>query len=135
MSCQHHQHSTGGQGWQSSGRRNRPENSARSEGDPTPAGREGRTCPRGEDTLRAGYTILPNILFRVYADLDMTEAELVLVLQLCTYWWDKRAPFPSVPALATRMGKTPRQIQYYVEQLREKGLLRVIPRRGVDGRQ
>jgi hypothetical protein len=85
--------------------------------------------------LLAGYTSLPNLLFRHYTALAMTEAELVLVLQLWTYWWDERAPFPSVGTLAAHMGKSPRQIQQLVERLRGKGLLIVMPRFGTNGTQ
>ena len=134
MSYQHREHSILGRG------RQLPARASLTTRDTDRDRRGAPTSPgagsaRREDLLRAGYTILPNVLLRHYAAVDMTEAELVLVLELWTYWWDERAPFPSVATLAAHMGRTPRQIQQHVERLRRKGLLRVVPRFGANGRQ
>lgn len=133
MSYQQHEHSTSEPSGQPSAAEDRAVAGLPAGG--APAEGAGRDCPWGADLLRPGYTIVPNCLFLVYADLGMSEAELVLVLHLCTYRWDRKAPFPSIATLAARMGKTPRQIQHYVEQLRAKGLLQVVTRRGTDNRQ
>jgi len=60
-----------------------------------------------------------------YARLGVSEAEMVLIAQLCTYWWTERDPYPGEAALAARMGKSVRTIQGYLRSLEGKGLLHI----------
>jgi len=85
--------------------------------------------------LTGGYTALPTYAWVYYARLGVTEAEMVCLAQLCTYWWSARDPFPGEAALATRMGKTVRTIQGYLRSLEGKGLLHIHTRRSTNGRQ
>jgi hypothetical protein len=75
--------------------------------------------------LVGGYTALPTYAWVYYARLGVSEAEMVLIAQLCTYWWTERAPHPGEAALAARMGKTVRTIQGYLRSLEGKGLLHI----------
>jgi len=85
--------------------------------------------------LVGGYTALPTYAWVYYARLGVTEAEMVLIAQLCTYWWDARDPYPGEAALATRMGKSVRTIQGYLRSLEGKGLLHIHTRLSHNGRQ
>ncbi len=85
--------------------------------------------------LTGGYTALPTYAWVYYARLGVTEAEMVLIAQLCTYWWSARDPYPGEAALAARMGKTVRTIQGYLRSLEAKGLLHIQPRLSTNGRQ
>ncbi len=85
--------------------------------------------------LTGGYTALPTYAWVYYARLGVSEAEMVLIAQLCTYWWSARDPFPGEAALATRMGKTVRTIQGYLRSLEGKGLLHIQTRLSTHGRQ
>ncbi len=85
--------------------------------------------------LVGGYTALPTYAWVYYARLGVTEAEMVLIAQLCTYWWSARDPFPGEAALAARMGKTVRTIQGYLRSLEGKGLLHIQTRLSTNGRQ
>ncbi len=85
--------------------------------------------------LTGGYTALPTYAWVYYARLGVTEAEMVLIAQLCTYWWTARDPYPGEAALATRMGKTVRTIQGYLRSLEGKGLLHIHTRLSTNGRQ
>ena len=85
--------------------------------------------------LTGGYTALPTYAWMYYARLGVSEAEMVLIAQLCTYWWSTRDPFPGEAALATRMGKTVRTIQGYLRSLEGKGLLHIHTRLSTNGRQ
>ncbi len=85
--------------------------------------------------LTGGYTALPTYAWVYYARLDVSEAEMVLIAQLCTYWWSARDPFPGEAALATRMGKTIRTIQGYLRSLEAKGLLHIQTQFSTNGRQ
>jgi len=85
--------------------------------------------------LVGGYTALPTYAWVYYARLGVTEAEMVLIAQLCTYWWTERAPHPGEVALAARMGKTVRTIQGYLRSLEGKGLLHIQTRLSTHGQQ
>jgi len=85
--------------------------------------------------LTGGYTALPTYAWVYYARLGVTEAEMVCVAQLCTYWWSARDPFPGEAALAARMSKTVRTIQGYLRSLEAKGLLHIHTRLSKNGRQ
>jgi len=85
--------------------------------------------------LTGGYTALPTYAWVYYARLGVTEAEMVCLAQLCTYWWSARDPYPGEAALATRMGKTVRTIQGYLRSLEGKGLLHIHIQLSTNGRQ
>jgi len=85
--------------------------------------------------LTGGYTALPTYAWVYYARLGVSEAEMVLIAQLCTYWWSTRDPFPGEAALAARMGKSVRTIQGYLRSLEGKGLLHIQTRLSTNGRQ
>ncbi len=85
--------------------------------------------------LTGGYTALPTYAWVYYARLGVSEAEMVCIAQLCTYWWSTRDPFPGEAALAARMGKTIRTIQGYLRSLEGKGLLHIQTRLSTNGRQ
>jgi len=85
--------------------------------------------------LTGGYTALPTYAWVYYARLGVTEAEMVCIAQLCTYWWSARDPYPGEAALAARMGKTVRTIQGYLRSLEAKGLLHIQTRLSTNGRQ
>jgi len=85
--------------------------------------------------LTGGYTALPTYAWVYYARLGVSEAEMVLIAQLCTYWWSARDPYPGEAALAARMGKTVRTIQGYLRSLEGKGLLHIQTRLSTHGRQ
>ncbi len=85
--------------------------------------------------LVGGYTAIPTYAWVYYARLGVSEAEMVCLAQLCTYWWSARDPFPGEAALAARMGKTVRTIQGYLRSLEGKGLLHIQTRLSTNGRQ
>ncbi len=97
---------------------------------------DGRLVQRyGVLLLTGGYTALPTYAWVYYARLGVSEAEMVLIAQLCTYWWSARDPYPGEAALAARMGKTVRTIQGYLRSLEGKGLLHIQTRLSTNGRQ
>jgi len=103
---------------------------------PAPEGIDRRLVVRyGVALLTGGYTALPTYAWVYYARLGVSEAEMVLIAQLCTYWWTERAPHPGEAALAARMGKTVRTIQGYLRSLEGKGLLHIQTRLSTNGRQ
>ncbi len=113
----------------------------RGETSPAPSSTASDTIDRrlvqryGIALLTGGYTALPTYAWVYYARLGVTEAEMVLIAQLCTYWWSARDPFPGEAALAARMGKTVRTVQGYLRSLEGKGLLHIQTRLSTHGRQ
>jgi len=89
----------------------------------------------GAGLLTGGYTAIPTYAWVYYARLGVSEAEMVLIAQLCTYWWSTRAPHPGEAALAARMGKTVRTIQGYLRSLEAKGFLHIETRLSDHGQQ
>ncbi len=89
----------------------------------------------GVALLTGGYTALPTYAWVYYARLGVSEAEMVLIAQLCTYWWSTRDPFPGEAALAARMGKTVRTVQGYLRSLETKGLLHIQTQLSTSGQQ
>jgi len=115
--------------------------SPRPESTPPPSSPSADTIDRrlvqryGVLLLTGGYTALPTYAWVYYARLGVTEAEMVCLAQLCTYWWSARDPFPGEAALAVRMGKTVRTIQGYLRALEAKGLLHIQTRLSTSGQQ
>ncbi len=87
----------------------------------------------GASLLVGGYTAIPTYAWLYYARLGVSEAEMVCIAQLCTYWWTARAPHPGKAALAARMGKTVRTIQAYLRSLEARGLLHIETRLSKNG--
>ena len=55
-------------------------------------------------------------------------------MQLCDFWWDgDRKPFPGKKALSERLGLSPRQVQRYIAELEQAGLVQRIERRAGHG--
>ena len=88
-----------------------------------------RTGKRAEDkwspqVLRLGYTALPNLLLRAQGKLKITPMQFNVLAQIAEHWWNAdEYPFPTKDRIATRMNKSPRQVQRYITQLEQMGLI------------
>jgi hypothetical protein len=93
-----------------------------------------RTGKRAEDkwspqVLKFGYTALPNLLLRAQGKLKITPMQLNVIVQLAEHWWNADDyPWPAKRTIATRMNKSPRQVQRYITQLEQRGLISRIER-------
>lgn len=130
MSCQHHEHTTLGQGSQSPARGNPPATCGR-RADQSPPG----TAAGARQQLRArGFTAVPNCLLRGQAELGLSAMELTLILHIWSYWWEEEVlPFPSAGALASAMGSSERQVREHLGRLARRGLIAIQPRYGTNG--
>lgn len=78
-----------------------------------------------------GYQAVPHSLFRYQAQLELTNGELVTLLNILDFWYTvENTPFPGVSALAKRMGTDPRSVQRHLKSLHEKGY--AVRERGTD---
>jgi hypothetical protein len=99
---------------------------------PLPTKRSGGK--RAEDkwspqVLKFGYTALPNLLLRAQAKLGITPNQFNVLAQLAEHWWDAdKFPYPAKETIARRMNKSPRQVQRYITELENAGLIRRIER-------
>ncbi len=82
----------------------------------------------GDAVLQAGHTVIPNLVLNHYSQLNVSPGEFVLVVQLWSFAWTDRNPYPSLGTIAERMGVTRRQVRNYVHTLKAKGLLKVTER-------
>ena len=84
---------------------------------------------RGEDKwspqlMKHGFTQFPNLLFQAQDRLKISPTQMNVIVHLAEHWWEShRDPYPAKNRIATRMGKSPRQIQRYLTELEKAGLI------------
>lgn len=95
----------------------------------TPSPDPDRTGRRAEDKwssqlMKHGFTQFPNLLFQAQDRLKISPNQMNVIVQLAEHWWEShRDPYPAKNRIATRMGKSPRQIQRYLTELEKAGLI------------
>lgn len=84
----------------------------------------------GKDVIALGFCILPSLLLRAQRRLCLSPTQLAVLIQLADFWWDAgRKPFPKKADLAHRLSLSERQVQRYIAELEEAGLVKRIERR------
>jgi DNA-binding transcriptional ArsR family regulator len=88
-----------------------------------------RLTPR----LAHKFCAVPSFFLSNYSQLKphagargLNSTEAMTVIQLLDYKWDKRAPFPTVGALADRMGLKPRTVRAAIKNLEGLGYVRRV---------
>ena len=88
----------------------------------------------GKSVMKLGFCIVPSLLLRAQQRLGLNPTHLAILMQLCDFWWDsERKPFPSKQTLAERLSLSPRQLQRYIVELEEAGLVQRVERRASHG--
>jgi DNA-binding MarR family transcriptional regulator len=77
-----------------------------------------------------GFVGVPAAFLRYYTYLGLSHSEAMFVLQLMSFKWNEKAPFPSYKTLAQRMGITPEMARRHAKSLEDKNLLTRIKRTG-----
>lgn len=78
----------------------------------------------GKAVLAQGFSILPSLLFKAQRRLQLKPIELAILVHLADFWWDPgRKPYPSKQRLAERLGIGPRQVQHWIANLEQAGLV------------
>jgi hypothetical protein len=81
------------------------------------------------DMMGAGFTVLPNILLKYQADLEITGNELNFIAQIWYHWWSDKDAYPAMKTIAKRMGaKDDETVRRYSRSLQKKGYLVVRDR-------
>lgn len=79
--------------------------------------------------MKFGFTTIPNLLLEAQAKLEISPVELTVLVQVIEHWWNADAdPYPAKATIARRLGKSPRQVQRYLTQLEDKGLIKRVAR-------
>jgi predicted transcriptional regulator len=77
------------------------------------------------ELARAGFQSVPDALLVKQRDLGLDAPDMVVFLNLTSYWWfQDRPPFARSNVIAKRMGVSPRTVQRSLKKLVSKGLLR-----------
>ena len=84
----------------------------------------------GDRILERGFTAIPNLVLDTYSQLGISESEMLFIIHVWQYWWNEKNPYPSLSAIAQKMGTTRRTTRRHVESLKRKGLLIVRERVG-----
>lgn len=99
---------------------------------PLPRKKEGQQSSEkkwGKGVIDLGFSVLPSMIFQAQARLGLNPAQLVVLLHLADYWWQKEnMPHPSKKTLADRMSVNPRTVQRYLTELEDGGFIKRIER-------
>ena len=87
----------------------------------------------GQLVVAGGFTSIPNYLLSINQFLDerlrLSSTELVVLLQILSYWWHKdRMPFPSKSTIAKRLHLSDRQVQRAISGLERKNFINRVAR-------
>ncbi len=85
---------------------------------------------------RAGFQVVPNVLFRAQKHLDLDTVDVVLLLNLSLHWWGASdLPFPSPALVAERMNVSRRTVERRLLSLEKRGFIkRLRPRSAGPGK-
>ncbi|MBZ0331000.1 helix-turn-helix domain-containing protein [Halomonas sp. ANAO-440] len=101
----------------------------------------------GSSLTRRGWTAIPNVLLEYQGRLRLKDQEVILLLHLMKFWWERdQIPYPSVATLAKHLGKDERSVRRALKRLEdhsypqeewglEPGYLRRKPRKKAHGGQ
>jgi predicted transcriptional regulator len=88
----------------------------------------------GVKVMEQGFCMIPSLLLRAQRRLHLSPSQLAVLLQIIDHWWDAgRKPYPSKKELSARLGISERQVQRYITDLEEEGLLKREERYGDHG--
>ncbi|MCF6319866.1 MAG: helix-turn-helix domain-containing protein [Proteobacteria bacterium] len=86
----------------------------------------------GKIVIQCGFCIVPSLLFRAQKRLGLNSQQLIILLQLADFWWDKsRKPYPAVGTIAERIGLSQRQTRRHIAALEKAGFIKRIQRTAV----
>ena len=85
---------------------------------------------------KAGFQVVPNVLFRAQQHLGIDCVDVVILLNLSLHWWgSENLPFPTPALMAQRMGISKRTIERRIQNLQKRGFINRLPARALaDGK-
>jgi len=83
----------------------------------------------GAKIMAAGFTGVPDLLLRRMGKLGLSPTEMIVLLQIMTYWWDReRLPYPSKQTIAAAIGCKAKNVQKAISRLVNTGFINRIER-------
>jgi hypothetical protein len=74
---------------------------------------------------KAGFQLVPNVIFRAQKHLGLDSVDVVILLNLTLHWWSAASlPFPSPALIANRMGLSKRTIERRIKALEKRKFLK-----------
>lgn len=83
----------------------------------------------GATIMAAGFTAVPDVLLRRMGALGLKPMEMIVLLQVLTYWWEAdHKPYPSKKAIASAIGCGEKAVQKIITRLEKLGFIKRIER-------
>lgn len=83
----------------------------------------------GRSAIEAGFTALPDIVFRQQKALKLKHLDVLVLLHLASYWWKPtNNPWPAKNTLADALDVDPRTVQRSIKKMEDLGYVKRIPR-------
>lgn len=84
----------------------------------------------GKSVLDLGFCVVPSIFIEGQHKLGLNSQQTTVLMHLISYWWEKdKKPHPAMQTIADRMGISKRQLQRYMTDLEDSGLIKRIYRK------
>ena len=83
----------------------------------------------GKTAIRAGFTALPDVIFRYPKALNLKQLDVLVILHLASYWWKpNELPRPAKGTIADALDCDPRTVQRSIERMEKLGYVKRIRR-------
>ncbi|OAV63733.1 hypothetical protein Barb4_04786 [Bacteroidales bacterium Barb4] len=97
---------------------------------PAEENRKALTKKWGDEIMAVGFTAVPDILLKRMAVLNISPMEMVVILQILSYWWSAdQLPFPSKAKIAAAIGCHEKTVQQAITRLVKLGFIKRQERR------
>lgn len=84
----------------------------------------------GSSVIAEGYTVLPNVILQNQKAMGLAHLDVLVVMCLLSYWWDKNdLPRPAKSSIARMLDVDPRTVQRSIAKLEKQGLIQRRERR------
>lgn len=88
----------------------------------------------GKTAMEAGFTALPDVVFRQQKTLRLKHLDVLILLHLASYWWKPQEnPWPAKSTLAEALDVDPRTVQRSIKKMEDLGYVKRITRRAAQG--
>lgn len=88
----------------------------------------------GKTAIQAGFTALPDVVFRHQKALKLKSLDVLVLLHLASYWWKpSENPWPSKAKLAAALDVDPRTVQRSIKKMEGLGYVKRIARKAKAG--
>ncbi|MDF3822355.1 helix-turn-helix domain-containing protein [Leptospira sp. 96542] len=88
----------------------------------------------GATLMRAGFTALPDVIFKYQKALNLKSLDVLIILHLSSFWWSASdLPWPSKAKLAEGLDVDPSTVRRSIKRLEELGYIKRIYRKAEVG--